>query len=69
MKEAFYKALSGFKRPVFVREGKTFEVDFYAIWGAVFVTVPPDMTRRAAIEKAFALVELVPPVVLTDKPP
>lgn len=69
MKESYYEALSGFKRPVFVREGKTFEVDFYAIWGAVFVTVPPDMTRRAAIEKAFALVELVPPVKLSDKPP
>ena len=69
MKEAFYKALSGYKRPVFVREGKTFEVDFYAIWGAVFVTVPPTMTRRDAIAKALELADSVPPVFLTDKPP
>lgn len=69
MKEAYYKALSGYKRPVFVREGKTFEVDFYALWGAVFVTVQPTMARRDAIAKALELADSAPPVSLTDKPP
>ena len=55
IRATYYEQLTGYERPVFVAPGDDFEVAFYARWGAVYVKIPPDMSRRKAIKKALGL--------------
>ncbi len=48
-----YKELPGYGRPVFIRKGDAFECSVYARWGAVFITIPPDMSRKQAVKRAL----------------
>lgn len=56
---AFYYEVPGYPRPVYARRGDSFEVSVYAVWGAVFVTIPPNANATAAVEEALKLAETV----------
>lgn len=54
----FYQQVPGWGRPVFVRKGSSFDCTALVTFGAVLVTIPPDMSRRQAIKKALTLAAL-----------